>query len=247
MPYYKRYHKSSKFRRYRKNRFSKYNTYKNRSSKAQAGQIYALNKKVNNIERKTRPELIQHLNPAYQATINFTTLSNNWYTTAGQAHFTPQTWETNIKDKMCRINKLILYGVLEREAGTDGTIDTKGSCLVRMAILQTKQEKTSLLTPSYLFSGNEGTLDYKAPLLAGASSEDRILGVFNIDLVREYQNMKNFKITIPLKYKQYVKPAASSSYGKGYLYAVCQFFSDQVGAKVRYVFTLRSKLLYTDA
>lgn len=243
-----RYRKRTRRTRYRrKYKFSKYSTYKNRSSKAQASQIYSLNKKINSIERKTRPELIQHLNPTYQATVNFSTLTNSWYTTAGQAHFTPASWETDVKDKMCRINKLIVYGVLEREAGTEGVIDTKGSCLVRMAILQTKQEKTSLLSPSYLFSGSEGTLDYKAPLLKGASSEDRILGVYNFDLVREYRNMKTFKITLPLKYKQYVKPAASASYGKGYLYAVCQFFSDQVGAKVRYVFTLKSKLLYTDA
>lgn len=247
MPYYRRYRKSH-YRRYRKNRFSKYNTYKNRSSKAQAGQIYALNKKVNNIERKTRPELIQYTNPGYQATVNFESLSNNWYTNAGQAHFTPQAWEDTIKNKMCRINKLILYGVLEREKGTsEGPIDTKAVCLVRMAILQTKQEKSTLLTPAYLFSGTEGTLDYKSPLQPGASSEDRILGVFNIDLVREYQNMKNFKISIPLKYKTYVKPAASSSYGKGYLYAVCQFFTDGLGTNVRYVFSLKSKLLYTDA
>ena len=245
MPYYKKRYVKRRYNR--KYKFSKYNTYKNRSSKAQANQIYSLNKKINNIEKKTKPELIQHTNPGWQATVSFETLSNNWYTTAGQAHFTPQSWETNIKDKMCRINKLIVYGVLEREPGTGGNIDTKSSCLVRMIILQTKQEKAALLTPAYFFSATEGTLDYKSPLLKGSSSEDRILGVYNFDLVREYQNMKHFKITIPLKYKQYVKPAASTAYGKGYLYAVCQFFTDGKNTDVRYVFSLRSKLLYTDA
>lgn len=246
MPYYKRrYNNKRKYNR--KYKFSKYNTYKYRSSKAQANQIYSLNKKLNSIEKKTRPELIQHTNPGWQATVSFDSLSNNWYTTAGQAHFTPQTWETNIKDKMCRINKLIVYGVLEREPGTGGNVDTKSSCFARMVILQTKQEKAALLTPAYFFSGTEGTLDYKAPLLKGASSEDRILGVYNFDLVREYRNMKNFKISIPLKYKQYVKPASSTGYGKGYLYAVCQFFTDGKSTDVRYVFSIRSKLLYTDA
>lgn len=245
MPYYKRRYNKRRYNR--KYKFSKYNTYKNRSAKSQANQIYTLNKKINTIERKTRPELIQHLNPAYQATVQFETLSNNWYTTAGQAHFTPASWETDVKDKMCRINKLIVYGVLEREAGTEGTIDEHSSCLVRMAILQTKQEKSTLLTPSYFFANTEGTLDYKAPLLKGSSAEDRILGVYNFDLVREYRNMKTFKITLPLKYKQYVKPASSGGYGKGYLYAVCQFFTDGLKTKVRYVFTIKSKLLYTDA
>lgn len=246
MPYYRRNYR--KRRTYKKtSKFSKYNTYRHRSSKAQASQIYSLNKKINSIERKTRPELIQYTNAGYQATISFDTLSNNWYTNAGQAHFTPQLWEETIKDKMCRINKLIVYGVLEREPGTGGSVDTKSSCFVRMAILQTKQEKSTLLTPAYLFSGTEGTLDYKAPLLKGASSEDRILGVYNFDLVREYRNMKNFKISIPLKYKQYVKPAASLSYGKGYLYAVLQFFTDGKSTDVRYVFSIRSKILFTDA
>lgn len=47
--YAKRYYK-------KKSTFSKYNTYKNRSAKSQAYQIYQLNKKVNRIEAKTRPE-----------------------------------------------------------------------------------------------------------------------------------------------------------------------------------------------
>ena len=159
MPYYRS--KYAVKRRYKKrgSKFSKYNTYKNRSAKSQANQIYSLNKKLNSIEKKTRPELIQHVNPAYQATVAFETLSNNWYTTAGQAHFTPPSWESDVKDKMCRINKLIVYGVLERESGTEGAVDTKSSCLVRMVILQTKQEKSTLLTPSYFFNNNEGTLD----------------------------------------------------------------------------------------
>lgn len=57
MPSYKRYSKRRYYkRRYNKYKFSKYNTYKNRSSKSQANQIYQLNKKINRIEYRTKPE-----------------------------------------------------------------------------------------------------------------------------------------------------------------------------------------------
>lgn len=45
-------------RRRRGNRkFSRFNTYRNRSSKAQAYQIYSLNRKINAIQKRTKPEI----------------------------------------------------------------------------------------------------------------------------------------------------------------------------------------------
>lgn len=40
-----------------KYRMTRYNTYRYRSSKAQANQIYRINRKVNNIEKRTKPEI----------------------------------------------------------------------------------------------------------------------------------------------------------------------------------------------
>lgn len=56
---YRRYGKRSYKKRYykRKRTFSRYNTYRHRSSKAQAYQIYKLNKKVNHVYKMTKPEL----------------------------------------------------------------------------------------------------------------------------------------------------------------------------------------------
>lgn len=54
--YRSRYRKSP--RRYRRgSKFSRYNTFRYRSAKAQANQIYSLNKKVNKIEQRTKPEI----------------------------------------------------------------------------------------------------------------------------------------------------------------------------------------------
>lgn len=48
--------------------FSKYSTYKNRTSKAQAYQIYRLNKKINYIQNRTKPEV--KIAPLMQQSIN---------------------------------------------------------------------------------------------------------------------------------------------------------------------------------
>lgn len=69
MPYYKRYRRRfyKKKRSYNKRKFSRFNTYKNRSSKSQAYQIYSLNRKINRIEYKTRPEYKTIVNRAHSA------------------------------------------------------------------------------------------------------------------------------------------------------------------------------------
>ena len=57
----RRYYNSKRYskRRYYKRRrqFSRLNTYRNRSSKAQAYQIYSLNKKINRVYKLTKPEV----------------------------------------------------------------------------------------------------------------------------------------------------------------------------------------------
>ena len=60
MPGYTRYSKKryyNKKRGYKKKTFSRFNTYKHRSSKAQAYQIYKLNKKVNRINKNNAPDI----------------------------------------------------------------------------------------------------------------------------------------------------------------------------------------------
>ena len=73
MPRYASYRRFRKFvRRQPKTSFSKYSTYKNRTSKAQAYQIYRLNKKINYIQHRTKPEV--KIAPLMQGT--FTTPTN---------------------------------------------------------------------------------------------------------------------------------------------------------------------------
>lgn len=59
MAFKKRYYKNTKknFKNYKRGKFSKSNLYKHRTSKQQATQIYRLNKKVNHIEKMTKPEM----------------------------------------------------------------------------------------------------------------------------------------------------------------------------------------------
>lgn len=62
MAYYRGYYKGKKryFKKYNKKKtkkFSKFNVYRHRSSKAQASQIYSLNKKVSGIYKVTKPKV----------------------------------------------------------------------------------------------------------------------------------------------------------------------------------------------
>lgn len=57
MAYRKRRVYSKKKSASKKRSFSKYNTYRHRSAKAQAGQIYRLNKKVNRIYKSVKPDI----------------------------------------------------------------------------------------------------------------------------------------------------------------------------------------------
>ena len=59
MPIRRRYTKRRTYRKTsNRKKFSKYSTYKNRSSAAQANQIYQLNKRITRVEKKNKPEYL---------------------------------------------------------------------------------------------------------------------------------------------------------------------------------------------
>lgn len=57
MAYRRRYRRRRTRRRPRRYPLSRFNTYRYRSAKSQANQIYRINRKINNIEKRTKPEI----------------------------------------------------------------------------------------------------------------------------------------------------------------------------------------------
>lgn len=255
MVYYKNYRNNYnkgykyKYKKYNnKKKFSRFNTYKNRSSKAQAYQIYSLNNKLDTLMKRTKPENLNYIPNDSHISISFADESNNWYTTAGEIDYTTMTFSGNIRNKSARVNKVIITGTLERENGFEQTTtDTKVSAYALIAVLQTKAERSSLTTPSAIFDTTSGPLSYRKPLQTGASTYDRILKIIRVKLTDATKNIVNFKKSIKVKYPYYRKPTSSDSYGKGHIYACCAVYQDYTRALAQFTLNIGGKLIFTDA
>lgn len=256
MVYYRNYRYNNynkgykyKYKKYNnKKKFSRFNTYKNRSSKAQAYQIYSLNNKINSLMKRTKPESLNYTPADSHITISFGSESNSWYTTSEPFTFTTATFSGNIKNKTARINKVVITGTLEREnAFEQQTLNTKVSAYALIAVLQTKQERGSLTTPTQIFDTSSGPLSFKKPLQSGASTYDRILKVIRVKLTDSTKNIINFKKTIKVKFPIYRKSITSETYGKGHIYVLTAVYQDFDRSLAQFTLNLGGKIVFTDA
>lgn len=256
MVYYRNYRYNNynkgykyKYKKYNnKKKFSRFNTYKNRNSKAQAYQIYSLNNKINTLMKRTKPEALNYTPADSHYTISFASESNSWYTTSEPFTFTTSTFSGNIKNKTARINKVVIAGTLERENGFEqDTIDRKTSGYALIAVLQTKQERSSTTTPTQIFDTSSGPLSFKKPLQSGASTYDRILKIIRVKLTDSTKNIINFKKTIKVKFPIYRKPISSDTYGKGHIYVITALYQDFTRALGQFTLNLGGKIVFTDA
>lgn len=221
---YRKYKKNYYKRKYNKYKFTKYNTYKNRSSKAQANQIFTLNKKIKNLETKTKPEMKEYtpndylLSPAdKQTTINVWNTIQTYNATADLSE--------KIDASTCRFSKIIFNGVLERvnntklEGNSLGTqqFDTfKYSCYVRLAVLYLPTEKAytpaadeffEQMQPMTSVTETYGPSGFKAPLKKGCGSICKILKVKRYKITQTNINAIPVKFSVNLwKYNKF-KPA----------------------------------------
>ena len=160
--YRRRYYKNKS--RYYKSRFSRYNTYKNRSAKSQAYQIYSLNKRIDKIERRTKPEI------AYARKDNMFT-DNLRYQEAAQLwnhkilHLTgPNGNDTAgqgvnlqnvITGQTCRLQGIKVWGELCR---TSNAVVGVGG-YVRFLAVQYKQSRQSGISMTDIFSAYDDSAD----------------------------------------------------------------------------------------
>lgn len=175
MAYYKR--KSYKKRSYKKKNFSRFNLYKHRSSKSQAYQIYKLNKKVNYIERKTKPEIDIYNMSMFSNPVELTAnnVSSRYYT------ITPSD---DIKGNLMRLQNLQVWGNL------NSTSTDNFTAYMRILIVQQKVSDQAILT-NILYKPND-ILMCKSPLINGFSQTSRLLydKLYKIDSDNSGTNFK---------------------------------------------------------
>lgn len=168
---YKKFYNQKK-KTYTKNtKFSKNNLYKNRSSKKQAGQIYKLNKKINNIEKKTKPE-IHNLQWNVDLSHEFSTSNCN----LGTASNLYTGLKGIMKGDLVRIQNIQFYGYLHSsltyaEEG-QGYLDS----YCRLIIVQNKTLNQSFPSDILLTQAASGGLAcINSPYMEGFSQTVKLL------------------------------------------------------------------------
>lgn len=271
MPYsyrsrYRRGYTSSSRSRYRryKRTFSKYNTYRNRSSTAQANQIYKLNRRITKIESNTKPEYLEYMPSSITQTIQNTL--NNWqelnllHITDGTVSTTSQVsdFAAKIKDNAARQIKIIVWGTLARHAASNtGGLnhDIPFSCgYVRMAVVQYQAERYADVTGGEFFNLTDGSNNYYAPLKKGCTTHGKILRIVNVKISSLDPTIKNFKFIIKPKQKIVRKTAANgivtpSQRMKGGIVVVPigYVLKNNEEFETTYQFSIKAKVIYTDA
>lgn len=272
MPYYRRYRRGytsssrSRYRRYRRT-FSRYNTYRNRSSVAQAGQIYKLNKRITKIESNTKPEYLEHICDAVGSQIPAPLAVNDWaeltklHITDGSVSAGGQVsdFAAKIKDSFARQLKIIIWGALERNPGAVATTTQRDpliSCgYVRIAVMQYLAERYADINTDNIFQMGDGPTGFTAPLKKGCGTEGRIIKIINLKISSQDPLTKNFKYVIKPKYKLVRKTfkndgsvTPSQRMKGGIVLCPIGFYEkNNDNEDSTYHLTLKAKVIYTDA
>lgn len=199
--YYKKYYK----KRYGKYKFSKYNTFKNRSSVAQAGQIYSLNKKIDRYVKQTKPET---------QTKSFNAITDsggdNYTTITSQSTdnmmwvVTPANVFTTFQGKLARIRSISVRGFVST------AYNTGFPTVCRLVFFAAKQQQDGLPLPSEIVTYNSGdNTDYeKGPLKTGVTSNYKILLDKSVIMSPSFYRSRTFKF----KLSKFVNFRASTAF-----------------------------------
>lgn len=210
MSYHRRYNRVYRKKRVYKRRYplKKSNIFGRRSSKSQARQIYALNKKVNKIQKMTKPEIYIYENLAPGSYGNW-----DWQPVTGLEQRGRTYQSMIIKDLMnesynpgetfkfdgdiCRIQDMKLYCELWRTARASNYYDT----IYRITLM--KLTKPTVPTNTYIHNTNNHLLTNPqsvvyGPLRADVTAYGKVVYDRKIKLLKEKGGIsRNFKIKLP--------------------------------------------------
>lgn len=260
---------------YRRKGYTMYKLYRNRSSGAQARQIYGLNKKLKSIERKTRPEI--NIAPLVQGTLSsdidgtvvngvriFQRIALTNLENVNEAH---QDGFQAIEGRFARLQNVTLKGMFTyvdpRTENSDYADVQRMAAFARVVLIQTKTARST--APSYndIFTlTTEGTLrtpdsespdpltEYamiRAPLAIGAGRVGKVLSdkTYMINDTHQVQTIKT-----KLKYIKNWYQAPNEAGPKGMIYMYVMIYNQNMGISASpnaTRFDYISKCVYTDA
>lgn len=225
MPYSKKYASRRSNRRFHKrnSKFSRYATYRHRSAKAQASQIYSLNKKINYVYKQTKPD-IQFVDSVVD-TKSFPCSAGLGADDAehGQVHgvnmmlmnvkvngeadsnYTLSSWLSGLGEgsESVRFRNGIVYVSISKGSDASlwgGKYGYQGPCVANIYVVQTLMPVTSMnaIFQSVLGeSDNRGSTFIDSPLAPGSWKSIKILAKRRINL--NSINATSKSIAIPFK------------------------------------------------
>lgn len=217
------------YRGRRRYAISRYNTFRYRSAKAQANQIYRINKKINTIQKMQKPEIKTWLQ---NYTFNVGDYCNYSFgsLTKGQNFI--------FDGRICRMQNINAWFILYMDPGMVGLAPdmVNYTATARVIVYQLKEATTNIIsTPSEIFNitGSEESSNVRSvrkqawmraiygPLHEGISSRVKILRDFKITLGPTHHRSAK---AVKLKNKQIgniEKSNLPDSYNKGSIYWLC--------------------------
>lgn len=201
MPYGRRYRKTYKGNRYRKRRgkFTKFNTYRHRSAKAQANQIYSLNKKINRVYKLSKPEI--QIYQTEQPTIDAAVLTDTLRGRDFSVHRCIDQGLNIFNGRYARIKNVQFTGSFTFN-GNPGETDQKCVGCLRLIFFRCKTQEWSLPLAGDVLPGHltNCTNEYfmKCPLTTGFSTRYKLVGDYKFYLHPQKSNIRF--INIKLKY-----------------------------------------------
>lgn len=233
MPYRGRYNYRrrtyGKKKFYKKRTFSRFNTYRHRSSKAQAYQIYKLNKKLNYVYKMNKPEIQIYTddtnnNGTPHFDINLTTSEVQGYKTGITEVITKNNGCFN--GHYARIKDVTITGTLEYIGNPNETAQTQ-ICGLRLIFFRLKADtydppsRTDVMKVVYNKPNN---YYLNSPLEPGFSTRYKLVKDFRTVLTPTSGPTKSFKITFKYPYallsKSKLESTGSYSFSKNSLWCV---------------------------
>lgn len=236
MVYNRRY---GRYRRYKKYRtLGSYNIATRTSAKSQARQIYALNRKVNFIQRQTRPEVL---------TYNQNFSGNNLSTNTGVYVYSANQQPTNLTGDFARLLSSTWYV----SANYNTFTETVQPVTFRIVVVQLRSTRSQDLLRDDIFQSNtlntvttqtQARNDVFGPLATGLSGVCKVLADRKIYL--SYQRPQGFTRIISKRLMNYRIGDASEGVAKGKIMCFITGYSPEA---IDVSVTINSKLAYTDA
>lgn len=253
---YRRSARKISARRRARRALSNYKIATRTSAKSQAKQIYALKKRINYIQRRTKPEILIARRVG-NGIINFTANATGVFEWNGATvNFVPplgtQSSDLNLTgassppSDFARLLSFTLYGNFYY---TELPNDQNGPVRLRIVIAQTKATRAAPPEDNDVFSrGNAGSAVY-GPLQTGLARTLKVLSDRHYTLSYQYPNVV---IKTPLRYllpfyrdsNSAGSASGSESWGKGAIYV---FYAVYGATFTNCSLSLEGKLAYTDA